>query len=67
MNEHILKGKWKQLKGEVQNQWGKLSDDDVNQVDGQLLKLEGLIQEKYGRTKEEAQKLVKEFLDKFED
>lgn len=61
MNSDILKGNWKQLKGEMQKQWGKLSDDEVDQIEGERAKLEGKLQEKYGYTKEEAQKAVDEW------
>lgn len=65
MNEDVLKGKWKQLKGEVQKEWGKLSHNDVDQVEGELTKLEGMIQEKYGHTVEETKKQIDTFLSRF--
>lgn len=52
MNEDIWKGQWKQLRGEVKQKWGKLTDDDLDQVDGARDKLVGKIQEHYGRTRE---------------
>lgn len=58
MNEDIIKGKWKQLKGEAKKQWGKLTDDDIDYIDGQYEKLEGKLQEKYGYSKEEARKEI---------
>lgn len=58
MNEDIIKGKWKQLKGEAKKQWGKLTDDDIDYIDGQYDKLEGRLQEKYGYSKEEARKEI---------
>ena len=61
MNEDQLKGNWKQLQGRVKEQWGKLTDDDLTQVNGQRDQLVGKLQEKYGIAKEEAQKQVKEF------
>lgn len=64
MNEDILKGKWKQLEGEVQKNWGKLTKNDLEQVSGQSKILEGKIQEKYGHTAEEAKKQVDDFLKK---
>ena len=48
MNTDILQGKWRQLKGEARVQWGKLTDDDLDQVQGQAEKLVGLVQERYG-------------------
>ena len=61
MNENQLKGNWKQLKGRVKEQWGKLTDDDLTRMNGQRDQLVGKLQEKYGIAKEEAQKQVKEF------
>ncbi len=49
-----IAGKWKQLRGDVRTQWGDLTDDEVEMAAGQRDKLAGLIQERYGRTKEEA-------------
>jgi len=62
MNTDVLKGKWNQMKGNVRKQWGKLTDDDVEQVQGDAEILQGRIQERYGRTKEEAQREVDRWL-----
>ena len=59
MNEDILKGKWTQLKGSMKQFWGKLTDDDVEQIDGNFDKLVGKIQEHYGHTREQAEKECK--------
>ena len=59
MNEDILKGKWTQLKGSMKQYWGKLTDDDVEQIDGNFDKLVGKIQEHYGHTREQAEKECK--------
>lgn len=67
MNEDILKGKWKQFQGEVQQEWGKLTDNDVDQVKGELKLLVGKIQEKYGTNVEEAKKQIDDFLKKAKD
>ncbi len=61
MNKETLKGKWEQLKGNVQKQWGKLTDDDIEVIQGNAKVLVGKLQERYGMTKEEAQKAVDEF------
>lgn len=61
MNSDIIQGKWKQLKGSVQHKWGDLTDDEVDQIEGDATKLSGLIQERYGRTKEEAEKEIEEW------
>ncbi|WP_020399573.1 CsbD family protein [Kordiimonas gwangyangensis] len=61
MNKDVVKGKWKQLKGEAQKQWGKLTDDELDQIEGDATKLAGLIQERYGKSKEIAEKEVEEW------
>ncbi len=53
MNSDQFKGKWVQFKGEVKKQWGKLTDDDLKQVEGDYDKFVGRIQERYGDKKEE--------------
>ena len=63
MTEDILKGKWKQLRGKVQEEWGELTDDEVDQIQGRRDQLVGKIQEKYGYTKEEAEDEVDDFLE----
>jgi uncharacterized protein YjbJ (UPF0337 family) len=55
MNNDIFEGKWKQLRGEVKVWWGKLTDDDLDNVEGNYDKLIGLLQEKYGYTREQAE------------
>jgi uncharacterized protein YjbJ (UPF0337 family) len=61
MNTDILKGKWRQLKGEAKVKWGRLTDDEIDQVDGNAEKLVGLIQERYGYARDRAEKEVSEF------
>lgn len=58
MNWDQIEGKWEQLKGDAKVRWGKLSDDDLTQADGNRDKLEGILQEKYGKTKEEVDSWV---------
>jgi len=62
LNTDVLKGKWQQLKGEVRVQWGKLTDDDLDQIQGNAEKLAGKLQERYGYAQEQAKKEVEEFL-----
>jgi uncharacterized protein YjbJ (UPF0337 family) len=61
MNAEQLKGKWMQLKGSVKTKWGKLTDDDLDVINGQEEQLIGRIQERYGIAKEEARRQVKEW------
>jgi len=64
MNADVIAGKWKQVQGEVKKQWGKLTDDDLTIVEGQKDKLVGLVQERYGYAREQAEREVDEFLQK---
>ena len=54
MNKDILEGKWKQVRGEAKSWWGKLTDDDLDRAAGKFDVLAGLLQEKYGYTREQA-------------
>ena len=54
MNKAIMEGHWKQIKGAVKEKWGKLTDDELDQVEGNEEKLLGLLQTKYGYAKQEA-------------
>lgn len=62
MNEAILKGKWNQMKGSIKEQWGKLTDDDVTRTEGNYDQLVGKIQERYGYSKERAQREVDDWM-----
>ena len=64
MNADVFKGKWKQLKGEVKSQWGKLTDDDLDRVEGDTEQLIGRVQERYGYARDEAQREVDAFIDR---
>ncbi|MGG7568429.1 CsbD family protein [Rhodovulum sp. DZ06] len=64
MNWDVVKGNWSQLKGQVQSEWGKLTDDEVAQAEGDKDKLVGLIQEKYGYAKDEAEQKLDAFFKK---
>lgn len=48
MNEHVFKGKWKEMKGDIQRTWGKLTNDDIDRAQGNLKVLYGSVQQKYG-------------------
>ena len=62
MNEDTLQGNWKQFKGKMVEQWGKLTDDDLQQVKGDRRELSGKIQQKYGVTKEAAEKQIDDWM-----
>lgn len=61
MNEAIIKGKWNQLKVSVKNNWRELTDEDLDSDEGDAQMLSMKIQERYGKTKEEADREVREF------
>ena len=61
MNWDIVAGNWKQFSGKVKTQWGKLTDDDYDVIAGRSTELAGRIQERYGVTREEAEKQVKDW------
>lgn len=58
MNQDTLKGQWTQLKGAVREQWGKLTNDDLDQIQGRSEQLVGKIQERYGVARDEAERQV---------
>ncbi|MBA2690704.1 MAG: CsbD family protein [Burkholderiales bacterium] len=61
MNEDTIQGNWKQFRGEMKRIWGNITDDEFDKVEGQRDKLAGLIQERYGRSREQAEKEVDGF------
>lgn len=65
MNRDILSGQWKQLRGEVKKQWGKLTDDELDQAAGQFDIVAGKIQERYGYTRDRAERDLDTFLNDY--
>jgi len=61
MNQDRMEGNWKQLKGKVREQWGKLTDDEVDQIAGKRDQLVGRIQESYGIERDEAERQVNDW------
>lgn len=61
MNKDQAAGGWKEIKGKIKQQWGKLTDDDLTVLEGTSDELSGRIQKRYGIAKEEAQKQVESF------
>lgn len=61
MNWDQIEGKWKELKGTAKEKWGKLTDDELTALQGKRDKLSGVIQNKYGVAKEEAERQIREF------
>ena len=58
MNWDVVQGKWKQVKGSVQEKWGELTNDELDQIDGNKDRLAGKLQEKYGWSKDEADREI---------
>lgn len=58
MNKHEIEGNWNIIKGKVKEQWGELTDDDVDQIEGEMDQLAGAIQKRYGRSLDEARKEI---------
>lgn len=66
MNWESIEGNWKQIKGRVREQWGRLSNDEVDVIAGRRDKLVGKLQEHYGIAREEAERQVREWTDMLE-
>ncbi len=62
MNRDVFDGKWKQVQGAIQQRWNDLTDDDLNKLQGRYDQFVGLLQEKYGHTRERAEKEIQERL-----
>jgi uncharacterized protein YjbJ (UPF0337 family) len=62
MNWDQVEGKWKQYRGQVKEKWGRLTDDDLDVIDGQRQQLVGKLQERYGTAKDVAEKQADEFV-----
>lgn len=61
MNWDQAKGNWKQIKGKIHEQWGELTDDELDIINGRREQLAGSIQNRYGITREEAEHQIDEF------
>jgi uncharacterized protein YjbJ (UPF0337 family) len=62
MNWDIVEGKWMQFRGDVRSKWGKLTDDDLDQIAGKKDRLVGVLQERYGRRRDEAERDIDDWL-----
>ena len=63
MNQDIFEGRWKEMKGQAKEWWGELTDDDLEKAEGKADRIVGLLQQKYGYSKEEAEKEFNRRLD----
>ncbi len=66
MNKDVFEGKWKQIRGEAKAWWGKLTDDDLDRAAGKYEVFTGLLQEKYGYTREHAANEIDKRVTEFE-
>jgi len=65
MNVDILKGKWKEMKGKVKEQWGNLTDDDLDRIEGRSDQVIGLLQQRYGYAKDKAEEEYNRFVQRW--
>ena len=65
MNKDVLQGKWREMKGKVKEQWGKLTDDDLDKIEGKSEQLLGLLQQRYGYARDKAEEEYKRFTEKY--
>ena len=66
MNKAVFEGKWKQIRGQAKGWWGRLTDDDLNKVAGKFESFVGLLQEKYGYSRERAQEELEKHVNEYE-
>lgn len=67
MNEQTVKGKWKEIKGEIQKAWGNLTGDELEKTKGDATAISGLIQQKYGAKKDEVSDKLSGIFERFSD
>ncbi len=67
MNWDQVEGKWKQYKGQAKEKWGRLTDDDLDVIDGKRQQIVGKIQERYGISKEAAEQQADEFVESMKE
>lgn len=66
LNENTIKGKWLEIKGDVQKAWGKLTDDELDKTKGDMKAIGGLIQQRYGETQDSYNKKLSDIFHRFE-
>jgi uncharacterized protein YjbJ (UPF0337 family) len=65
MDTNILQGQWQKVRGDIRSKWGKLTNDDLDQIAGNKDKLVGTLQERYGYMWDEAREMVDRYLDEY--
>lgn len=66
MNWDTIKADWKSFRGEIKERWGRLTDDDMDMIDGRREQLVGMLQKRYAIEKEEAERQLKDYLEMME-
>ncbi|MBA2650495.1 MAG: CsbD family protein [Legionella sp.] len=61
MNKDIFEGKWEEIKGKMKQSWGKLTDDDLDEIEGNQQEIYGKLQKHYGYSREQAEKAIRDF------
>lgn len=67
LNDNIVGGKWKLVKGQIQKAWGKLTDDELEQTRGDVTQLTGLVQQRYGENQESIRERINKFITEIGD
>jgi uncharacterized protein YjbJ (UPF0337 family) len=67
LNENTVKGKWLEIKGDVQKAWGKLTNDELDKTEGDMKAISGLIQQKYGEAEKNYDKKLSDIFHRFDD
>jgi len=65
MNKDVAQGKWREMKGKIKEQWGKLTDDDLDRIEGKGEQLLGLLQQRYGYARDKAEEEYRRFTEKY--
>lgn len=66
-NTNVIEGKWNEIKGELQKTWGKLTQDELEQTKGDMKAIKGLLQQKYGQTREDFNSELERIYQRFEE
>lgn len=67
LNENVVKGKWREIKGDIQKAWGKLTDDELEKTKGDMKSISGLIQQRYGVAEEKSRTRLADIFKRFEE
>ncbi len=62
INANVLEGKWTELRGKIKERWGKITDSDLDRINGKREQLAGLLQQKYGYAKDKSEAEIDQFI-----